>query len=334
MPPGTHEWSFSFIFPESSKYSRPPTRPHSSRNSIWDQIYNSNPQPLPPTDYVMSSCGGHAEVSYTLTATMLPVGFTLNRPQSILELNLVPFSRSPLPQPSVAVTEAIRKKWGSPSMQSMSHIFTRDLILKTPLLAKLYIPTSATMLQPLSLAISLGREMTSPIDSEMPTLMLEKSLIRLKRYCRWRVKRHWFFYVFDDPEFHSKKLSTYELPSGKILPLDNTQTQITNPFRLADLPITKRWLKSSFGPMSSSFSTYNISVEYDLRLSVTLKHQESGRRFKFNWMVPFTILPPQDPKALQPVAYPGQPSSVDTSQRTASLAQPPLAQRNSAVAIV
>lgn len=305
MQPISKEWPFSFTIPESSSFSRD----HSGRDSI---IYDSKPQRLPPSLDIHPASGKSikAMVYYHLTAKINPNAF-MGKKETVLPIVLVPFSKTPPSEPSKVPIWINQQVYRSSSLrpekhsfkQKMSHVFWSDPSLKTPCVnfaPKAYLPTSASIWQPLPIEISIQHVPTGPTDPEKPTLILDAVTLQLKQYTVVRVKSTFGNYGDD---MGKSMLATHTIRAGTILPLDGHQIEISNTFRLADM------LKEVYR-LAPSFFTYTINQSYSLKMIATVRHEESGHRYNFDAKTKFTILPMYDPNPSRPELVVTSPTTV------------------------
>lgn len=289
VQPSTLEWPFSFVIPKYSSFDR-------GRRGDGDANFESGPQPLPPSLDVHS--GGHrpikAQVTYNLRAQLNPGIFSLK--ESVLPINIIPLSNSPLPPPDSTPIRMNRQEWRSGLLrpakhtfkQKMNHVFSSDPSLKRPSITfqpTTYMPRAASIWQPLPLAFSIQHHITGQTDPESPPLLLDSVKLQLKQYTAVRVKALISGYTDNG----KSALVVFPIRLSAVpLPLDNLPVQITDQLRLADmLPEVHR--------LAPTFKTYIINQSYSLKMTALIRHADTGHIFKAEAKTPFQILPTEGP---------------------------------------
>ncbi|KAJ9627896.1 hypothetical protein H2203_003115 [Taxawa tesnikishii (nom. ined.)] len=268
IQPQTMSWPFSLTFPEYTQFTR--------SNGVGDPTYENEPHPLPPTIAVRNGSGP-------------PVA----------------------PVPIVHPLDFTR--WSSSSLrpeqhtfkQKLAHVFTSDPSLATPVikfLCSVQIPARAEPWTPLPISLSLKHILETPNDPAEPTLVLEQVDLQLKSYSHIRVKA----LVSGRGECTSSVVATKTLhpspsspaattPSKNLparlnahvlrLPLDNTPVVVTQDFTLASMNQTD----SGIVP---DFSSYIVAHAHRLKITASIRHQESGQLFSVEGpKLGFEVLP-------------------------------------------
>lgn len=305
IQPQTMSWPFSLTFPEYTQFTR--------SNGVGDPTYENEPHPLPPTIAVRNGSGrAKGKIEYTLKVKINPDRL-LHSDSKKLALDVVSTTREPPVAPVPIVHPLDFTRWSSSSLrpeqhtfkQKLAHVFTSDPSLATPVikfLCSVQIPARAEPWTPLPISLSLKHILETPNDPAEPTLVLEQVDLQLKSYSHIRVKA----LVSGRGECTSSVVATKTLhpspsspaattPSKNLparlnahvlrLPLDNTPVVVTQDFTLASMNQTD----SGIVP---DFSSYIVAHAHRLKITASIRHQESGQLFSVEGpKLGFEVLP-------------------------------------------
>lgn len=272
---------FSFTLPTESTFVR--RQRHRRKNTPG---FTQGPQPLPPSFSLLDGSG----VSYWLAVTMNPASFIRSHATK-LPIYVIQTSSQPSPTPLSRTTQVNKQRWKSRSLrpqkytfkQKMAHILTHDPNLKRPSISfvpKAYMPSSATIIQHLPLAVSILYQISGPTDPTNPTLILKKVTLLLKQYTS--------ILANNAVNYGKAMVAQADLSVDKQLAMDGTPFEFSNAQGSGGWPLS---LASSKAFPSPTFSTYTINHWYKLTMVVLLQHPETLHQFKFKAKTDFKILP-------------------------------------------